>query len=370
MLLQTELARKYGYEAEEHTLITSDGYILELHRMPGGPRSPSAPGKPVAFVMHGMLSSSADFVLMGPNTGLAYLLVDEGYDVWMGNARGNRYSRTHARLDPRFATYWQFTWHEVGVVDLPESIDYVLQQTGQERLHYIGHSQGTTVFWVMASMRPDYNDKVIAMQALAPSAYMHHTRSPMVIWLSIWLTTTTIAMQWMRMHYFSPTNEMNILAGEIQCRDGAITQQMCANDIFLLAGWNSEELNMTMLPVINGHSPAGASTMQMIHFGQNVRARAFRAYDHGVFLNPFHYGSIFPPRYNLDQVRAPVYLYHSTNDWLAGPEDVELLYNDLPNVKVKHLVSMRAFNHMDFVWAINQRTLLHQHVLANMAELN
>lgn len=364
------MARKYGYEAEEHTFTTSDGYILELHRIPGGPLSPSAPGKPVAFVMHGMLSSSADFVLMGPHIGLAYMLADHGYDVWMGNARGNRYSGTHVRLNPRFATYWQFSWHEIGIIDVPESIDFVLDFTGHERLHYIGHSQGTTVFWVMCAQRPEYNEKIISMQALAPSAYMHHTRSPYVIWLSTFLTTTTVAMTWMRMYSFSPTNEMNILAGELQCRDGAITQQMCANEIFLLAGWNSQELNMTMLPVINGHSPAGASTMQMIHFGQNVRARNFRQYDHGIFLNPIHYGSMFPPTYNLANVEAPVFLYHSRNDWLAPPEDVQLLFDDLPNVRVKHLVSMPQFNHMDFVWAINQRTLLHEHVLANMETMN
>lgn len=145
---QVQLLRKYGYNGEYHTVTTADGYILGVHRCAGGPRSPPRAGKPVVFVMHGMLSSSADFVLMGPNTALVYMLADLGYDVWLGNSRGNRYSNTHTRLDNSTRQYWDFSWHEIGVRDLPAMIDFALARTGQRKLHYIGHSMGTTVYLV------------------------------------------------------------------------------------------------------------------------------------------------------------------------------------------------------------------------------
>lgn len=130
----------------------------------------------------------------------AYLLSDLGYDVWMGNARGNRYSRHHVSLTPDGIwqggrRFWQFSWHEIGIFDLPAMIDYTLAQTGHTRLQYMGHSQGTTSFFVMASERPEYNDKIISMQALAPVAFMSNLRSPFVRAASLFLNTLDVSQK-------------------------------------------------------------------------------------------------------------------------------------------------------------------------------
>jgi pimeloyl-ACP methyl ester carboxylesterase len=52
--------------------------------------------------------------------------------------------------------------HEMGKYDLPAEIDYVRKTTGAPKLFYIGFSMGTSMFWIMASIRPEYNDKVRA----------------------------------------------------------------------------------------------------------------------------------------------------------------------------------------------------------------
>lgn len=71
--VQHELIRKYGYEAEVHSVTTSDGHILEVHRIPGGSRSHPREGKTVVYLQHGLLDSSAGWLLMGPHHGLGEL---------------------------------------------------------------------------------------------------------------------------------------------------------------------------------------------------------------------------------------------------------------------------------------------------------
>lgn len=58
-------------------------------------------------------------------------------------------------------------------------IDYILNHTKQKKLYYIGHSRGTTAFFIMCSTRPEYNKKIQAMAALAPVAYMTHIPNPL-----------------------------------------------------------------------------------------------------------------------------------------------------------------------------------------------
>ena len=114
-------------------------------------------------------------------------MAEEGFDVWLGNARGNYYSRRHTTLNPDSRSdlkFWDFSFEEIGKFDLPAIIDYVLEKTGKSRLHYIGLSQGTTIFFVMGSLRPEYNDKIISMHAMAPVAYLAHQRVPLLLALA------------------------------------------------------------------------------------------------------------------------------------------------------------------------------------------
>lgn len=105
----------------------------------------------------------------------------------MGNARGNYYSRRHVRLNPNSIfsnAFWEFSWDEIGNLDLPAMIDYALNHTGQKKLHYVGHSQGTTAFFVMGSLRPELNNKILSMHAFGPVAYMAHNKSPLLTAIS------------------------------------------------------------------------------------------------------------------------------------------------------------------------------------------
>lgn len=127
------------------------------------------------------MSSSDCWVLKGLKDALAFELIEKGYDVWLGNARGNPYGKHHVKRAIDEQSFWNFSFHEIGVIDLPTIIDYVLQQTQQSALHYVGHSQGTTTMFILLSMRPKYNNKLKSLHMMAPIAFLQYTRSPLVI---------------------------------------------------------------------------------------------------------------------------------------------------------------------------------------------
>ena len=65
-----------------------------------------------------------------------------------------------------------YSWNEIGIYDIPAMIDHIIEQTTQEKIFMVTHSQGGTAFFVMASERPEYQEKIIALSALAPAVFM------------------------------------------------------------------------------------------------------------------------------------------------------------------------------------------------------
>lgn len=134
------MIRTAGYPVECHHVRTADNYTVGLHRIPSSATSGNR--TKVFLLMHGLTNSAADWLLFGRRHSLAYLLADAGHDVWLGNARGTRASRGHRTLDAdRSERYWDFSFHEIGVYDVPAMVEYVLAAAGQPALHYVGHSQ-------------------------------------------------------------------------------------------------------------------------------------------------------------------------------------------------------------------------------------
>lgn len=176
--LKPEYIEYYGYPSEVHQVTTEDGYIITVHRIPK--MKNTLKRKTPVLLAHGLLSSSRDWVVSGPGKALAFLLADKGYDVFMMNSRGNTYSKNHTTLKVDSDEFWQFSFHEIGIYDLPAVIDYILRITKQEKLYYIGHSQGTSQFYVLCSQRPEYNRKIKAHFSLAPVAFMSHIFNPFV----------------------------------------------------------------------------------------------------------------------------------------------------------------------------------------------
>ena len=91
-------------------------------------------------------------------------MAKEGYDVWVGNNRGTKYSAKNSHLPE----YWEYNVDHLIQYDIPCMIDSVLKQTGHKKLIYIGHSQGTTQLLSALDVHPEIKNKLICFIGLGP----------------------------------------------------------------------------------------------------------------------------------------------------------------------------------------------------------
>lgn len=77
-------------------------------------------------------------------------------------------------------------------------------------------------------------------------------------------------MKLLGMHEFLPNTEALKLFEKIVCAEGAVTQPLCRNVLFMIAGFNEEQFDNAMLPIILEHVPAGAATKQIMHYAQLI----------------------------------------------------------------------------------------------------
>ncbi|XP_068053100.1 lipase member M-like isoform X2 [Anomalospiza imberbis] len=303
-----------GYPSEEYEVLTRDGYYVHLNRIPHGREKPKNRGaKPVVFLQHGIFGEGSHWVENLANNSLGFILADSGYDVWLANSRGTSWSRRHQHLSADQVEFWDFSFHEMAMYDLPATIDFVLQKTGQKQLHYVGYSQGCSVAFIAFSSMPELAQKVKMFFALAPVVSLKHTRSPFM--------------------------KMQVLA--------------------------DKKLKMipTRLDVYTSHYPDGTSVKNIIHWAQVIKSGEFKAFDYGS-ENTARYHQDTPPLYRVEEMLVPTAVWSGGQDWAADWRDVLQL---LP--RISHLVTythIPDWNHWDFVWGLDAPGRLYSSILKLM----
>ncbi|XP_053616518.1 lipase 3-like isoform X3 [Plodia interpunctella] len=353
-----QLISSAGYPVEKHRAKTPDGYILQLHRIPAGRRtarrsgSPNAKGKKAVLIVHGLLGSSSDFVIMGPERSLGFILADAGYDVWLGNLRGNVHT-SHQTLKRNNPEFWAYSFHEHGKYDAPAMIDKVLNMTGLEKVFYIGYSMGTTTFFTMMAQRPEYNDKVIAFVALAPAVYLDNMRFLANFLLKTVNLSSTMRARGMLSLAFEPGTLDFVVSSFCATRNP--DADMCMRLVFSIVGEDYEQNDWDMMPVILSRFQP-ASWGQLEHFGKIAITGVFTSWEDGLW------GAVKP--YNLSNVAVPVSLFYGENDQLTEKSQVLRLAAELNSTGVLESLqpgcSCPKFNHLDFVFAKDVGNLINK----------
>uniref|UniRef100_A0A663LKY8 Lipase n=1 Tax=Athene cunicularia TaxID=194338 RepID=A0A663LKY8_ATHCN len=352
---QSQMICHRGYPSEEYKALTHDGYYVSLNRIPHGRENPRNRGvKPVVFLQHGFLGEGSQWVENLANNSLAFILADSGYDVWLGNSRGTSWSRKHQNLSADQVEFWDFSFHEMAMYDLPAMINFVLQKTGQKQIYYVGYSQGCTIAFIAFSSMPELAQKIKMFFALAPAVTMKHTRSPIMKMTFLldrqfkMLQVGTDALLRMRKLWrFLPK----------LCRH-PLLHKPCANLLFLLGGYNEKNLNMV------GASNAGGWRLEgTVLGGVWVWAGSRGLNKSGFSVVPVSLQDT-PPSYRLEEMPVPTAVWSGGEDWVADWRDVRLL---LP--RIAHLVTyvhISDWNHWDFIWGLDAPRRLYSSILVMM----
>ncbi|CAK1590782.1 unnamed protein product [Parnassius mnemosyne] len=341
----TEFARNYGYKAEEHTVVTEDGYILSVFRIPKGKNCRGRIRQPPVLLMHGLLQSSDSWLDAGPSAGLAFLISDACYDLWVGNVRGTYYGRRNVRLNPDTdEQFWNFDTHDMGKLDLPAIIDYILNETGSSKLNYVGFSQGARIFFIMCSETSGYCDKIIISINLAPAARLKYTKSvPVLLMIPIFVPTEPLLGE---LEVYQKGGLIQ-KAASFFCKDIILAGTVCRAALALINSYDPGSILTQTIRVLFGHFPAGTSARNLAFYGQNVLSGKFQKYDYGPSKNEGVYGTVQPPLYNLNRINIPVVLIYGKNDVLVDSKDVQWLSTQLPNLIESYQVRRLTWTHVD-----------------------
>jgi pimeloyl-ACP methyl ester carboxylesterase len=360
----TELIKSKGYPVEDHDVHTLDGYILDVQRIPSSQPGP----KRTVFLQHGLADSSSTWAVNFKTQSLAFILADAGYDVWLGNMRGNKYGRRHESLNPDDDAFWNFSFDEMSDFDLTAMVDYALKVTNQAQLIYIGHSQGTMIQFVQLSKNQAFASKIKLFVALGPVATVGHIKSPVKYLSEIGKPSHQLIFYTLfgKKEFFSSSAITNFIGDK--CNIEIVDKEVCKALAFTICG-PSVSVNITRLPVYLSHFPSGTSVKNMVHFAQMVVNGKFQMYDYAsASENMKHYNQTTPPLYDLTQVKVPVALYWGQQDWLADPDDVELIRKSLPNIVDE--MDIEFYDHLDFVWGTNVKTILYDRMMQLMLKYN
>ncbi|XP_063163504.1 putative lysosomal acid lipase/cholesteryl ester hydrolase [Candoia aspera] len=351
-----------GYPSEEYEVVTDDGYILNINRIPHGKTSQKTKElKPAVFLQHGLLADSSNWVTNLDYNSLGFILADAGYDVWLGNSRGNTWSRKHVNYTTKQQEFWMFSFDEMAKYDLPASINFILNKTGQEQLFYVGHSQGTTIAFIAFSTLPELAKKIKMFFGLGPAVSVKFSSSPLV---KLGMFPELLLKEIFGTKQFLPQNSvMRWLATHV-C-DHTLLDFLCGNIFFLLCGFNEKNLNMTRIDVYSTHCPAGTSVQNMIHWSQAIKSGEFKAFDWGSRKeNMAHYKQPTPPLYKTKEMLVPTSIWTGGHDWLADTKDTALLLTQIPNL-IYHK-NIPEWEHLDFIWGLDAPQRMYREMIQLM----
>jgi len=288
-----------------------------------------------------MQSSEAFAIRERASDSLPLVLAEAGYDVWLGNNRGNKYSHKHVHKKPTSEEFWDYSLDDLARFDLPTMIDHVLAQTGAKSLTLIGFSQGTAQSFAYLSSH-SASHKVNLFVALAPVSVPRGLANPLVDSL----------IRARPDFIFLLFGKKQLLPSTLFWRNflpRATFVTMIDFALKFLFGWTTECLSESEKPLLYSHLYSHTSVKTVVQWFQMIQSSKFQMFDDYMASNSAEsYSGYTLPQYQLGHIRTPVACFCGGRDTLPL---TPMLVSALPKDKLVMFHTEEKYEHLDFMWA-------------------
>lgn len=370
-----DVITELGYPYEALRVVTDDGYILLLERIP------RRDARKVVYLQHGVFDSSMGWVSNGVVGSPAFAAYDQGYDVFLGNFRG-LVSRGHIDKNISSRQYWKYSINEHGTQDIPAMIEKIHQtkvtelensqrnvkeESGEDqpyKLCAICHSLGgaAILMYILTRRIEEKPHRLSRLILLSPAGF-HHDSNPVFTMMEyLFLLLSPVLAPFMSAFYI-PTRFFRMLFNKL-ARDfhnlpavGGLVQTLIS---YLVGGDSSNWVGVLGLPHYNMNDMPTVSFRMALHLAQIKHTRKFMMFDYGsAAANMEAYGSPRPldlgEYYSL--IDIPVDLVAGRKDKVIRPSMVRKHYKLMKEAGVE--VSYNAFEyaHLDFTFSHHEELL-------------
>lgn len=398
------IIERAGFQSETHLITTHDGYVTELINVINPLADRSQLRQPPVVFFHGALVDTASWIsgsirqhhpeiyprstesdgpITSSNRSLAFMLANNGYDVWLVATRGSNkqnIDHTHYRtemlddllqdlakeLSEQKASrlidtlkYMDFSQDPLVEVEYPAQIDEVLRLTGSERVSLITYSKATQIVFKILASDPVHARRIHSLVAIAPI-----------------LNNVGTSNFWKFMGKFAisvPNPVGNFIFSQIVA--SSWTRRILATlnphtwyryAMSLVVG-ASPKYQTSAEPSIIGHFLTGQSFTESKHYCQQILVGKLQKYDHGKDINRFVYDGLEePPQYNITKIKLKRWMMVSGDQDTLGTPDSSKQYNDLQHFKPDKWIRVPKANHIDLLFALDNDVTVNKPVLEFM----
>lgn len=129
-------------------------------------------------------------------------------------------------------------WDEMAY-DIQAGIDFILQETGQQRLSFVGHSLGCALFFIAMIQEPQLNEKIDVMFALGSATNLNHFTGTMKRLANVWKLVLKLRFLFQNGPFIDhPRGITNKLQKEI-CTRSLLGAKLCRNYLFTIFGFSN-----------------------------------------------------------------------------------------------------------------------------------